>query len=243
MLLAPNPSLHQRIAAAIADEITAGRLRPTDRLPSESDLGRQFGVSRATIRTALRTLAREGLVETQPGRGSFVTASVSEEPDELMSFTEMGRQRGLTATAKVLVQDVVPATVEEADQFGIAPGSKLFVLERLRLLDGVPVSIDRSRIRFALAPTLMEVDFRTASLYTALDRSGAEPVRADYTVRAMAADKRQARVLGVTVGTPLLMTTTRSHTRSGDIVELSEMAYRSDRYRFRATLRRRPSAQ
>jgi GntR family transcriptional regulator len=243
MLLVPNPSLHQRIAATIAEEITAGRLRPADRLPSEADLGRQLGVSRATIRMALQTLAREGLVETQPGRGSFVTAAVSEEPDELMSFTEMGRQSGLTATAKVLVQDVVPATLEDADQFGIAPGSDLFVLERLRLLDGVAVSIDRSRIRFALAPKLMEVDFRTESLYSALDRSGAEPVRADYTVRAVAADKPQARLLGVAVGTPLLLTTTRSHTRAGEIVEIGQMAYRGDRYRFRATVRRRPSAQ
>ncbi|HZG95656.1 MAG TPA: GntR family transcriptional regulator, partial [Mycobacteriales bacterium] len=172
----------------------------------------------------------------------FVTAAVSEEPDELMSFTEMGRQSGLTATAKVLAQDVVPATLDDADQFGIAPGSELFVLERLRLLDGVPVSVDRSRIRLALAPTLVEVDFRTESLYSALERSGAEPVRADYTVRAMAANKSQARVLGVAVGAPLLMTTTTSHTRTGEIVELGEMAYRSDRYRFRATLRRRPSA-
>lgn len=243
MLLIPNRTLHHRIATAISDEIAAGRLRSADRLPSESDLSRQFGVSRATIRTALQSLAREGLVETQPGRGTFVTTAVSEEPDELMSFTEMGRQSGLTSTAKVLAQEMVPATIEDAELFGIAPGSDVFVLKRLRLLDGVAVSIDRSRIRSALAPALMDVDFRTESLYDALDRSGAAPVRADYAVRAAAADKQQARLLGVTVGTPLLHATTKGHTRTGQIIELGEMAYRGDRYRFRATLRRRASAQ
>ena len=243
MLLIPNRSLHQRIATTISDEIAAGRLRPADRLPSEAHLSRQFGVSRATVRTALQTLAREGLVETQPGRGTFVTTAVSEEPDELMSFTAMGQQSGLTATAKVLTQEIVPASIEDAELFGIAPGSDLFVLKRLRLLDGVAVSIDRSRIRSALAPALMGVDFRTESLYEALDSSGAAPVRADYAVRAVAADKSQARLLGVVVGSPLLHATTKGHSRTGQIIELGDMAYRGDRYRFRATLRRGSGGQ
>lgn len=142
-----------------------------------------------------------------------------------------------------MAQEIVPATIEDAELFGIAPGSDLFVLKRLRLLDGVAVSIDRSRIRSALAPELMNVDFRTESLYGTLERSGSAPVRADYAVRAVAADKSQARLLGVAVGTPLLHATTQGHTRTGQIVELGNMAYRGDRYRFRATLRRGSSGQ
>lgn len=237
MNLTVSDHLHRRLARTIADEINGGSLRPGDRLPSERTLCDRFAVSRATVRRALSELAADGLIAAHPGRGSFVAGGpLGEAPNALMSFTELGAARGLEASARVLVAQVEPADLDEAESFGVAPGADVFVLERLRLLDGVPVSVDRSRVPLARAPALADADFTSASLYATLEAAGAGPVRADYALQAVAADPRRAELLGVTPGFPLLRTTTTGYDAAGVLVELGEMVYRGDRYRFRATL-------
>lgn len=232
--------LYEQVYRLIADDIASGALAPGDRLPPERVLCERLSVSRATVRRALRELVEDGLVESSAGRGSFVSAGpLAEPPNALMSFTELGAARGLVASARVLSTRVRPATLEEAEAFGVAPGAELFELERLRMLDGVAVAVDRNRVALALAPNLLEVDFGAASLYDVLEASGAAPVRADYTTAAAPADPRQAEQLGVVSGEPLLLAMTTSYDATGRLVELSETAYRSDRYRFRATLVRR----
>lgn len=241
-LLAGSDPLHRRVYRAVADEIASGVLGSGARLPSERELCERLSVSRATVRRALADLAADGLVESFPQRGTFVAAGpLGEDPNALMSFTELGASRGLRASARVLETCLRAADLDEAEAFGLAPGASLFMLERLRLLDGIPVAIDRSLVSLALHPQLPQIDFASTSLYATLDEVGAGPVRADYSVQAIGASRRQAKLLGVEAGEPLLLATTASRDAGGRLVELGEMTYRGDRYRFRATLtRRRP---
>jgi GntR family transcriptional regulator len=228
------------VARAVADAIAAGGLRDGDRLASERELCARFGVSRATVRRALADLAASGLVESQPGRGTFVGAPprVGEPPNTLASFTSVGAARGLIPSSRVLEAGVAPATVEESERFGIAPGAGVFVLTRVRCLDGLPVSVDHSRVPMVRATGIEQADFATASLYALLDAAGHGPVRADYAVEAVAATAEQAALLDVAEGAPLLLAHTVSHDGDDKVVELGTMAYRGDRYRFQATLRR-----
>lgn len=238
--LAGSLPLHHRVRDAIAEQIRSGAIPPGARLQSERDLADRMGVSRVTIRRALDALAEDGLVKVARGSGRFVSdPALAEPPNALLSFTELGAARGLEASSQVRSARVRPATLEEAEVLGTAPGSELFELERLRMLDGVAVALDHTRVPLALAPSLPTVDFRTASLYAVLDAAGARLVRADYTTEAVAADAAQARELGIALGDPLLFATTTSYDRADRIVELGETAYRCDRYRFRATLVRR----
>jgi GntR family transcriptional regulator len=240
-LLAGSELLHRRVSRVIAEEIAAGVLAPGDRLPSERELSERLHVSRATVRRALGDLADEGLIESYAGRGSFVSSGpIGEAPNALMSLSELGASRGLSTASRVLSATTRPATPDEAEMLDIAPGAVLFVLERLRLLDESPMSLDTNRVPLALAPDLLEADFTQASLYETLDAAGAGPVRANYSVQAVAADTRRARLLEVEPGAPLLETATVAFDRTGQRVELGEMVYRGDRYRFRASLTRRP---
>jgi DNA-binding GntR family transcriptional regulator len=235
----PQP-LYLRVYRIIADQIAGGTLGPGDRLPAERTLCEQLGVSRATVRRALLELSEDGLIESSLGRGSFVTAGpLVEPPNALLSLTELGSRRGLVPSARVLRAAVRPATVTESEAFGIAPGADVFVLERLRMLDGVPVAVDASRVPLARAPGLVEVDFATASLYATLNEAGAAPVRAGYTVDALPAAGPEAALLGIEDGTPVLVTMTTAYDAADRVVELCRTVYRGDRYRFRATLVRR----
>lgn len=238
-LAGPRP-LHDQVREEIESQIRSGDLPPGARLQSERDLAELLGVSRVTVRRALDELERQGLVRAAPGSGRFVEGTPLEEPQNaLLSFTELGASRGLAATARILSQRVRPATLEEAEQMGIAPGAELFELERLRLLDGLAVALDANRIPLAVAPELLTVDFAVASLYRVLRDAGAGVARADYTTEAVPASATQARQLGVQAGEPLLLAHTKAFDASGRLVELSQTFYRGDRYRFHASLARR----
>jgi DNA-binding GntR family transcriptional regulator len=128
--------------------------------------------------------------------------------------------------------------VDEAETFRIAPGAEVFEVERLRYLDDLPIAIDRARVPLAKARNLLEVDFAKASLYRTLVEAGVGPVRGDYSVTAVAADERDARLLETQAGAPLLLASSRDYELRGSVIDLSDTLYRGDRYRFRATLTR-----
>jgi GntR family transcriptional regulator len=231
---------HFVVYRLVAEQIAQGELAPGAQLPSERSLCDQLHVSRTTVRRALAALSEDGLVESAPGRGTFVTGGPLIEPaNGLLSFTELGRRRGLKPTARVLEQGVRAATYDESERFRIAPGAELFELSRLRMLDGSPVALDDARVPLARAPGLMTTDFSTASLFECFEEAGCPPVRADYSVEATAADERAASLLEMVAGGPVLLAATTSFDRQGRIIELARTYYRGDRYRFQSSLVRR----
>ena len=239
--LAGSQPLHDQVRETIAGQIRSGVIPPGARLQSERDLADQMGVSRVTVRRALDALAEDGLVRAARGSGRFVSDdALAEPPNALLSFTELGAERGLEASSRVIRATVRSASFDEAERFGMAPGADVFQLYRLRMLDGVAVALDATRVPLSYAPELPTIDFSTASLYAVLDNAGTTLARADYTTEAVAADAEQARQLGVKPGSPLLLARTTSYDGSDRLVELGETTYRSDRYRFRATLVRKP---
>jgi len=235
--------LYHRVYKDIAKEIEGGMLKPGDRLPSERWFCEELGVSRATVRRAIEELVSDGLVEAR-GRGSFVTGdALVEPPNTLMSLSELGRSRGLEATAHVLGSVLRGATIDEADTFGIAPGAELLELRRLRMLDGLPISVDHNRVPTRLLPDVAGLDFTSASLYEALDRAGHSPVRADYELEASGAEAAEAELLELVRGAPVLVATTVAMGDDGRVLDLGRTVYRADRYRFQATLMRRAHTQ
>ncbi len=236
----PFDSLHlryERVREQLSEEIERDRRPAGSRLPPERAMAEHYGVSRATLRRALDELAQDGVVERVPGGWAVASRVVGEPPNELMSFSEMAASRGLTPGGRVLDRGVRPATMEEADALGLAPGAPLFELERLRSMDAVPMLIDRTRVPMSLADGIDEVDLEGVSLYEVLeDRYGIRPARARFTVEAIAADARRALLLDLDPGQPLLRCEQQTEDESGRPIELCEMVYRFDRYRFRATL-------
>ena len=232
-------ALHRRVYRILLDQIERGLLPRGARLPPERVLSERMSVSRATIRRALQELADQGLIESWVGRGTFVTGGLlSDPPSTYRSFTELGAERGLTASARVLSRNTRPALLDEADVYRIAPGADIFEIERLRLLDGLPIAIDRARVPLSRAPNLIDVDFSTTSLYRTLEAAGVAPVRGDYAVTAVAADLREATLLETDVGAPLLLASSTDYEAQGSVIDLSDTLYRGDRYHFRATLTR-----
>jgi GntR family transcriptional regulator len=228
---------YERVRERLAYEIERGRRPVGSRLPPERALAEHFGVSRVTLRRALDELARAGTVERVGGGWAVASTAIGEPPNQLMSFSEMAASRGLAPGGRVLDRATRPASIDEAEALGLAPGAPLFELERLRTMDGVPILIDRTRVPLSIAPGIDRAKVEGVSLYEVLERRfGIRPSRARFTVEAIEADARRARLLELAPGQPLLRCEQQTEDQTGRQIELCEMVYRFDRYRFRATL-------
>lgn len=239
----PEPLWVQAVNLIKAD-IASGALTPGMRLPPERLLCQQLGISRVTLRKALLELVDERILSSSHGRGWYVGdgAVAKEWPNSLESFSETAERMGLAASSVVLEQKNAPASFDEAELLAIAPGTPVFHLVRIRLLDGVPIALDSSVIPVSMLGDIDGVDFATHSLYAQLDTAGHSPERADSTIEAREADERAAQHLGYGIGKPLLVMNQVAHTKDGRAVALSTIEYVGDRYRLRTFFARNGAA-
>ncbi|MBM9510280.1 GntR family transcriptional regulator [Actinacidiphila acididurans] len=232
----PEPLWVQAVQV-IRGEIDSGVLAPGSRLPPERELCQRLGISRVTLRKALGSLVEAGVLSPSHGRGWYVTrtARKKEWPSTLESFSETASRMGLTPHSLVLRADTSPATIDEAEQLAIAPGTPLFRLERVRLLDRVPIGLDLTLLRQALVPGIETMDFRERSLYATLSAAGVEPVRADSTIEATKADERAAEHLDLAPGDPVLVMRQVALNAQQEPLFISTIQYAGDRYRLRTS--------
>jgi len=215
---------------------------PGSRLPGERALAGQLGVSRSSLRQALAMLESEGRVHSSAQRGWYVTTSVvSEPPSVLKSFTDNARERGLVPTGRVLHRRVRPAAYEESRRLRIAPAAEVLEIARVRGLDTVPVCFETTVLVRARAAGLESVDLTDRSLFATLEEvAGVRVLRSAYSAHADAADAEAARLLGVPVGSPVLVGEEITSDQEDTPVLLCRSVYRGDAYRFEATLHRSP---
>lgn len=235
----PEPLWIQAVNV-IRGEIDRGVLQPGGRLPPERELCQQLGISRVTLRKALGSLVEAGVLNPSHGRGWYVSQSTQKKewPNSLESFSETATRMGLTPHSRVLRAETSPASIDEAEQLGIAPGTPLFRLERVRFLEGVPIALDLTRLRRALVPDIERVDFQDRSLYSTLSAAGVEPVRADSTIEATKADERAAEHLDLAPGDPVLVMRQLALNGLQEPLFVSTIQYAGDRYRLRTSFAR-----
>jgi GntR family transcriptional regulator len=236
--LLPDASpLWRQIADRLRRSIATGEFRPGDVLPSETEINATFQVSRATARASLERLRQEGLIRRQSGRGSIVLAPKVEQPvNELASFSEDMRRRGLRPSYSTFSAQSAPAGEEAAEALEINEGALSFHIRRLLLADDEPIGMSESWLApwiFATGrePTPDELD--AGSLYEWLSKvCGQKIFGARERIEAALADATMARRLEVAPGSALLVARRRSHAGDRRPIEYAIMHYRADRYRF-----------
>ncbi|WP_338662568.1 phosphonate metabolism transcriptional regulator PhnF [Pararoseomonas sp. SCSIO 73927] len=159
--------LWRQIAASLEAAIAAGEHAPEDRLPSEGVLAARFGVNRHTVRRALESLARRGLIRTEQGRGSFVAGEVMDYPlhGRTRLFETIRTQRR-QPDSRILRLAAMPAAPAVAAALGIGRGLPVLRVERLGLADERPLVLGTHHLplpRFAGA----EAALRAAPSITA----------------------------------------------------------------------------
>lgn len=225
--------LYVQIQQKLREQIRSGALRAGAAVPSERDLSERYGVSRMTVRQAMRALRQEGVLYRERGRGLFVAPTkVDVHTRNLVGFSEDMRQRGLKPSSRLirLTRERAPTAV--ADDLGLAPGSDVFHLKRLRLANGAPMAYESTYLPAGLCPNLERYDLARESLYRILQQDfGFQFERAREVLEATAADRRVARLFRTRAGVPVLIVRRVVYTADNRPIESAMTVYRADRYR------------
>ena len=140
-------SLTESCADAIAAAITGGAYSPGSQLPAEAQMARNLGVSRATLRDALRQLQDRGQIIRRHGRGTFVAKRpIRKDLNRNFGITAMIRSGGYRPGTRGLEVRAEEADRELAQSLGLAPGDRVTVVERIRLADDRPVVWSRDAV-------------------------------------------------------------------------------------------------
>lgn len=224
--------LYHQLYEIVRGDILGKKWQPGDMLPPESELIDTYQVSRTTVRQVLDMLVNEGLIYRQRGRGTFVAhPTVEQSMVRIVGFYEDMRQRGMDPSTKVLSSELVPASEGLAELLQIEPGEELARLERLRLADGEPISVEVSHLVHRFCRGVLEGDYAEHSLREALERNhGVRWSRAKQVIRAVPATEHMAEALAVPAGTALLFVERTSYSQMDLPVELVRMYYQGDRY-------------
>src|SRR6266508_2255173 len=229
----------------LMQRIDRGRLPAGSRLPSEPDLAAELGVSRATLREALRALEDEGLLRRRQGSGTYVAERprVANTLDLNFGVTDAIRAAGMRAGTAQGRHWTEPASVGEAARLELVPGEDVLVVERVRTAEGKPVVLSRdvlpARLVHDRAQALAE-EMLQRSIYEVLERdldvvihhgvARFRPVRADHSV---------ARRLGVPRGELLLYIWQVDYAEDGAAVLSSHEFHLADAFDF-SVVRRGP---
>jgi len=224
----------------LASEISAGDLRPGDRLPSEDELLARFSVSRITVRRAIQNLIQRGMVEIQRGRGTFVLPPrVSQELTQLTGFVEDMDRLGRKATARVVSKTIVAADARVSAHLGISMGMRVTRIERVRLSNSIPMSFDETYLPLEIGKKIITNDLRVKPIFTLLEEKYGIPLlEAEYKLEATIASPKLALALSVTEGSPIFQIERTSFTTGNQPIDYEVLSYRGDLIRFVTRLER-----
>ncbi|HZY77372.1 MAG TPA: GntR family transcriptional regulator [Jatrophihabitantaceae bacterium] len=214
-----------------------GSLPPGSLVPTERILTLELGTSRTTVRRALSELVGEGRLVRRQGSGTYVAEPKISWPLRMTSFTEQAAEAGYTVTTKLLDAGRQRADEEVAARLNLKVGASVFVIERLRLVNGAAMAVELSQLSAARFPGLVTKLKREPSLYRVLaEFYDSAPVEADETIETAAASPRKAELLDTDTGAPMLVLSRHSFDASGAPIEWVRSWYRGDRYTFVARL-------
>jgi len=221
--------MYQQLKDLIIERISAGELRPSDRVPSENELVEAMKVSRMTANRALRELTDEGYVDRVAGRGTFVADFRSQSHVlEVQNIAEEIAARGHGHSSEVLRLSRQRARGEIAKALHVAQGTDVFHVELLHYENGVAVQIEDRHVIAEFAPDCLQQDFTrvTPSAYLT---SIAPLQAAEQRVRAQSPNAAVRKRLQMAADEPCLVVIRRTWSR-GRPVTFARLSHPGSRY-------------
>jgi len=229
------PRYHQ-VFRDLDVRIRAGSWAPGDAIPSEIELCKYYGVSRGTIQRAVRDLVEQGILVRERGRATYVSSPKLE--GSVLASYQQSIDRPHDKGSKVIRCEQLEASEDIRKVMGLKPGEQVYELERLRFVNGVPLSYQLSFLPADLYPGLEKCELESRHLHDVLrDAYKVAFLSAEEFLEPVKPDAYVADLLDVTVDHPLFYVERISHLFDGRVGEFRRAHMRGDVYRFRIELR------
>ena len=225
--------IYQSIRMQIHKDISANRLRVGDMIPSEQSLARKYKVSITTVRKAVDSLTKEGIIERRRGLGSFVLKDLNETKMALKGSFQDVLAVAHDTTSQIIKFEYVVPDEHILQRLQLPPGSQTLNLERMRFKEGSAFLYSVSYIPDEISQHFTKKELEEFTLtQLIMEKCGIPVVRAVQNFSATIATIEMAQILDVPVGFPLLEIERIGMTEDNRPVNLFYGYFRSDVYKF-----------
>jgi GntR family transcriptional regulator len=223
--------LYIQIAEGLIAQIESGDLCPGEQLPPERELSEKLGVTRMTLRRALRVLEVQGLIIRKHGIGTYIAEpKIDRKMEIVFRFGSDMQQRGFTPQAKIISFDQIMAESSVAKDLIIPISAQIYSILRLRSINHEPVMLESYLIPVQRFPGLDRYDLENHSIYQVLEDI---PIaRARQSFEPVVATEFEAELLNIAIGDALMMEKRISYDAQNLPIEFGKDRYRGDRFRF-----------
>lgn len=227
--------LYAQIKEALRAKIVDGTYTPHQRLPSESEMIAAFGVSRITVRQAIRDLQNEGLLFSVHGKGTFVALpKVSQELTHLQGFNEAMHQLGHEAFSDVFGLATVKGDAVVCAKLGLKAGEQVTEIRRVRYLNREPISVDYSYLQRDIGARLSKTSLRDRDLFSLLENELGQPLHsADVEINASSAGEEVALRLNVPNQSPILRIERLTYATPTQPLVFEYLYYRAESFKYK----------
>jgi GntR family histidine utilization transcriptional repressor len=225
---------YQRVKDLVIEQITTGRWREGDALPSESQFVESLGLSRMTINRALRELSTQGLLRRVMGVGTFVALNKgSSALVEVHNIADEVRRRGHRYDARVVFLREENAGPDISGQFGLDARQAVFRSRVVHFEDDVAIQLEDRYVSPEFAPGYLDQDFTRRTPFTFL--SEAAPLgRGEHIVEAVLPSAEESAILGIAQSEPCLLIHRRTWSQEA-LVSIARLLHPGSRYRLEGT--------
>ncbi len=226
----PAP-LYARVKQMIVDQIQSGQWPPHHRVPSESELVAELGVSRMTINRALRELTADGLLVRMQGVGTFVAEAKGHSAlFEIRNIADEITERGHVHSCQVVELREEATNAELALALGLREGQPVFHSILVHSENGVPVQLEDRHVNPAVAPDYLRQDFTRLTPNAYLNEL-APLTEGEHLVEAVLAQPWERKLLAIERTEPCLLIRRRSWS-GRRVVSATRLVYPGSRHRL-----------
>lgn len=239
MIIHDNRPLYLKVIEKLKEDINNEKYKPRERLPSEFELSKQLGVSRATLREALRMLEDEGVIYRKHGVGTFVNPKplFSSGIEELFSITDMIKKGKKKPGTNFLSFHVRKATKEDKSRFQNEHISELIVIERVRTANDEPVVYCLDTIP-TIYMTENDLDEEFISLFHQLEKANIHITYAVTNIEPLGYDEKVSKILRCEDESALLVLKQMHYDKEDRPVLYSINYFRADKFQFNVLRKR-----
>ena len=225
--------LHVQASNYMREKIYNREWNVDEQIPTEHALMDILGMSRGTVKRAIKALVDEGLLVQVRGKGTFVTRPNISHPSGncLLSFAESLHSQGIDFETQVLGQETIPADEFLAEKLQVPVNAPFFFLKRVRTVDGEPIMYIENRISLLVVPGLDKVDFGKETLFASIEQYAGRRIgysQARYAAKI--AGEKRGTILHVGEEAPVLHLEQQVFLSNNVPVEWGNVWLRANRY-------------
>jgi GntR family transcriptional regulator len=242
--LSPVP-LYSQLKELLRTRILDGSYPPHSRMPSESELGKAFDVSRITVRQALGDLQKEGLIFKIHGKGTFVAKPKAfQNVSTLQGLAESMSQMGYEVINRLTSLKQLPASARVAERLQLEEGAPVTEIKRVRLVNREPVSLEVTYVPRSIGEKLERADLVARDIFLIIENDcGIALGHADLAIDAVLADDDLTLALDVEEGAPIMRIERLTHAVDGTPLDFEYLYYRGDAFQYRLRIDRNKERQ